>query len=92
MVYDEKADVSIIFGGIPPTIVMTWAYDLNSNTWQKMEPVQNPGPLTLHSLVYDSNLDRSILFGGQLGNVEYNYLAKTWVYDLNANTWTNVSP
>lgn len=92
LVYDERADVFITFGGIPPNLGFTWSYDLKTNTWLRLEPAQNPGPLTVHSMVYANNEDRSFLFGGQQGSMPDNYISNTWVFDLKDNTWTNLSP
>src|SRR5437660_1798272 len=38
-------------------------------------------------MVYDSQSDRVVLFGGSLGAT---FLADTWEYDFNANSWTFV--
>ena len=91
-VYDEKADRFIMFGGHDAGNNETWTYDLNSNTWQEMQPAQKPPPLSRHTLVYDTATDRVILFGGQVGDTQFKYSGETWVYDLNTNTWTNVTP
>ena len=56
-----------------------------------MQPTQNPGKLSRHVLVYDPVTDRAILFGGQIEGVQFSCSAKTWLYDLNANTWTTIA-
>jgi hypothetical protein len=56
-----------------------------------MQPTRNPGKLSRHRLVYDPLTDQSILFGGQIEGAQFFYSAKTWLYDLNTNTWTNIA-
>lgn len=99
MAYDRESDRIVLFGGgtvasfTPPQSSLrdeTWAYDFDSNTWTNMTSNPAPAPRALHSMAYDSNSDKIVLFGGrdQFGNVD----AKTWVYDLGSNTWTPQSP
>ena len=90
--YDEKAELFILYGGSDVGSDETWTYDLASNTWQKLEPPQNPGGLSRHTLVYDPVTDRTILFGGQIGGAQFSYSEEIWVFDLNTNTWTNITP
>jgi hypothetical protein len=91
MVYDAESDRSIMFGGSPGGSE-TWAYDYNTDTWTNMEPSIGPGDRSRHAMVYISAADRVILFGGQVGSTEYIYINETWTYDLNTNTWTNMTP
>jgi hypothetical protein len=42
------------------------------------------------SLVYDSQADRNIMFGGKDSSLKI--LDETWEYDYNTNTWTNLTP
>jgi N-acetylneuraminic acid mutarotase len=91
MVYDAKADRTILFGGVYQGDE-TWAYDYNTNTWMEMKPSTVPGELSRHAMVYSTAADRVILFGGQVGSTNFKYTGETWTYDLNTNTWTNVTP
>ena len=75
----------------------TWIFDYHNNTWTKRNPSIVGGTLTNRSLiqlVYDSNLGRSILFGGKLGTYQsgedYDF-NETWQYDFDEDTWYNVS-
>ena len=92
LAYDDKAELFIYYGGSDLGSNETWTYELASNTWQKLEPPQNPGVLSRHTLVYDPVADRTILFGGQLGGAQYSYSEEIWVFDLNTNIWTNITP
>jgi hypothetical protein len=94
LVYDSESDRSILYGGGhwdgSNTTDETWAYDYNTNTWTKMEPSETPPKLTLHAMVYNPTLDLVVLFGGRVGT-GLTYSAETWTYDLNSDTWTNVT-
>jgi len=96
MAYDFKADRVVLFGGYDAGITHvlddTWTYDLNGNTWAEMMPSVSPPGRTGGQLVYDVQLDRVILFGGH-ADASGNYLGKndTWTYDLNSNTWNQVT-
>ncbi len=94
MAYDSESDRSILYGGGDwqgsNTTDETWAYDYKTNTWTKMEPSEVPGELTLHAMVYNPTLDLVVLFGGRVGAGSA-YTAETWTYDLNSDTWTNVT-
>ena len=96
MAYDVESDRTILYGGLGviDTLGDTWAYDLNTNTWENMNP--NPAPPTsnTHATAYDTESDRTILFGGVtvLGVGIFAELNETWAYDYNSNTWTNMEP
>ncbi len=91
MAYDSQSDRIIMFGGLEDyeTSLMrndTWAYDYNTNTWTDMSPANAPSPRNAFGMVYDSESDRIILFGGLPHSNE------TWAYDFETNTWTQMSP
>jgi len=57
------------------------------NNWTRLDPW--PTPRTSSTMVYDSNDDVVILFGGyELTEVRND----TWVYNLSTNTWTQMHP
>src|SRR3989441_1515414 len=91
MAYDSAADRVILFGGQGSSGVVndTWAYDHGTNTWTNMASAPAPSGRAYHGMVYDSQSDRAILFGGWASNTG-SPLEDTWTYDLNANGWTNV--
>lgn len=91
-VYDSHVDRFILFGGFltsTTTTNATWAYDYTSNTWTNITPVVGPQPRGSAAMVYDSNADRVILFGGFEGT--YAALNDTWIFDYATDTWTNVT-
>jgi hypothetical protein len=90
MAYDSESDKIILFGGQiegrgPVANGETWAYDIASNTWTEMKPAISPYQKGALDLVYDSESDRVILFGGNWGEKD------TWAYDYNTNTWTEMA-
>ncbi len=54
-----------------------------------MEPPTQPLKLASHNLAYDAESDRVVLFGGDANPLISD---ETWAYDLNTNTWTDLSP
>ncbi len=106
MAYDSESDVVILHGGIAhneynPTGEYihyndTWAYDFNSDTWTNMNPSGLDVGLAEAQMVYDSESDRMIMFGGYYTQPydapgPEHYSQETWVYDYNSNTWENVT-
>ncbi len=96
MAYSEKDDVIVMFGGSlehqtnhEKYIAQTWIYDLNTNTWTNMSPSSNPNPSIFASMTYDNESDVFVLFGGYMQ--DYSTGHETWIYNLTANSWTNVT-
>lgn len=98
MAYDAGSDRIVLFGGaaaatrFPSQSAIrdeTWAYDFNSNTWTNMNPSAAPSPRSSQGMAYVAQSDRILLFGGQ-DTAEI--IGGTWAYDLNSNTWTEMSP
>lgn len=84
LAYDEESDRVVLFGDQG-----TWLYDYNSDTWSNPNPSPNPSLRVGAKLVYDRESDRLILFGGFNSNQR---LDDTWAYNVNTNTWTQMSP
>jgi N-acetylneuraminic acid mutarotase len=91
LAYDSQSDRIVMFGGMQDfagslTVADTWVYDFNINTWTETTPASSPSLRTAYEMVYDSESDRIILFGGYPG------LNDTWAYDVNSNTWEEMGP
>ena len=90
MAYDSKADRVVMWGGTdqngdPADDGTVWLYDTNTNTWEGIPPGEDLQPDPDRegaAMVYDSESDRMILYGGDANGSE------AWAYDLNTNTWT----
>ena len=106
--YDSESDVVIVHGGgltkdenpdgFPILINQTWAFDYNTNTWTNMTIASHPVGRSAHQMVYDTESDRVIMFGGaaRVYSVALDPTGKTmgqgtWAYDYNTNTWENIS-
>jgi N-acetylneuraminic acid mutarotase len=96
MVYDPATQNLIMFGGETPggPLNDTWAYDPTANTWTDLSPSGKlPYARFGHSMVYDPQAHRFIMFGGiRLEGVGEVCLGDTWAYDPAANSWTNLFP
>jgi hypothetical protein len=90
MTYDSKADRSILSVVTEDwNALQTWAYDANSDTWTQL--ADGPIPMFGQRVVYDTQSDRIIMFGG-ITLTNFQFVDETWVYDYNTNTWTNMQP
>ena len=98
MAYDSESDKTIVFGGVNlseelftteerPYLADTWAYDYNTKMWENLTTSVGPEARVGSSMVYDSESDRCILFGGYHHMYEDKYGDETWAYDYNTNTW-----
>jgi len=66
-----------------------WAYDLATDTWAELP--SGPPPRSNHAMVVVG--DKLVLFGGNASNdgLAFTPLDDTWVFDLGAETWTELS-
>ncbi len=95
MFYDPISEKSVIFGGHILTSEdhwysnEVWTYDYPTNTWSELDPRNPPEPRYWHSMVYDQNTQRALLFGGY-NDVDW-FLDSTWIYDYGENEWFQVT-
>ncbi len=94
MAYDAGSDRVILFGGSTSVLSNvpygdTWAYDLNTNTWENRDPNPAPSPRFVHAMAYEEEADLVLLYGGWTGTAPS---SETWAYDYETNTWTNLTP
>lgn len=86
MSYDAQSDRMILVGED-----QTWAYDLDSDMWEEMQPNRIPPHREFAKLAYDAQSDRVIVFGGG-SRIVGEPLGDTWAYDYDKDTWTKMTP
>jgi hypothetical protein len=97
MVYDEKNQKTVLFGGAGGTysnkvyLDDTWVFDAAAKTWTEMKPRNHPPARYMGAMAYDAANGVSILIGGKAENRERPF-ADTWVYDLANNEWREMKP
>ncbi|MEI6309141.1 MAG: kelch repeat-containing protein [bacterium] len=91
MAYDSQSGKLILFGGWGDggKLNDTWTYDYATNTWTNRNPSNSPPARDFHTLVYDNQSKKTVLFGGR---TDSGYLNDTWAYDEVTNAWTNRNP
>lgn len=100
MTYNAKDHKVYLFGGklgYGPGVIFynsLYTYDVPTNTWTLLAPPGNrPAPREKAGFAYDSLNNVFLLYGGHndsgVVNPPFN---DTWVYDPNANSWTQLSP
>ena len=97
LAYDNDTDRVILYGGLntgaAETSVQwndTWAYDYNNDEWTNRMPDVGPPRTAIAAMVYDSESEVIIMFGGGLDG--FNFSDQTWAYDYNENNWTQMHP
>jgi len=92
MVYSPTLHRLVLFGGVtsvdrgtktPYDLGDTWEF--TGIRWIQQFPAHSPQKRAAHTLVYDSNRDQMVLFGGRSGNAGLN---DTWVYKN--GDWTQI--
>lgn len=96
LAYDAGSGVVVLFGGAIGSCAYpscsehlddTWVYDPAANTWEKRSPAISPPGRHGHTMAYDAQSDRVLLFGGDTGA---QWLDDTWAYDSDTDTWVEV--
>jgi len=94
MVYDPVNERVLLFGGAIWENRYTffddlWSYDPSTNTWTKVECGPGPSGRFNHMMVYVPDRHQLFLFGGFSTSGR---IGGTWVYDIEANAWTQLRP
>jgi hypothetical protein len=95
LAYDVESGVLVRFGGAEwgrtddgkhVGLEETWIFDAATMAWTEVSPPVSPPPRQFPLMVYDTQSDRIILFGGDTGLSGEPY-GDTWVFDANTTTW-----
>ncbi len=98
LAYDKESGRVILFGGIlgvdcqrvtSDTLDDTWSWDIQTQSWTEMSPSIHPAGRFFGQMVYDTESDRVILFGGLDDTLQP--LSDVWVYDFNTDSWEQVA-
>ncbi len=91
-IYLQAGNRMILFGGRTSTgnLNDVWSLNLNTNEWQNITPTSGamPAPRFTSNAVYDSLMNRMIIWSGQ-GTELYN---DVWAFNLNNNSWQELWP
>ncbi len=95
MVYVSSIDRVLMYGGESAAgggiLGDFWSFNPKTLSWEELQqPAVTPGKRAWHAMAYDSKADKVVLFGG--GPTKVPWTDETWIYDPQANTWTNVTP
>lgn len=88
MTYDSKADRSILSVISDDfNTLQTWAYDANTDTWTRR--ADGPKNMVGQRIVYDSESDRIIMFGG-FDFSTFKLVDEIWAYDYDKDEWITI--
>jgi len=91
-IYYSLENKIILFGGRTSAgnLNDVWSLNLNTNMWQNITPAsgQMPSPRFSHNAIYDSLMNRMIIWSGQ-GAELYN---DVWAFNLINNSWQELWP
>jgi len=91
VVFDTARRRLIVFGGQAAGFFSdVWAYEISSNVWRQLSR-DDAGPSRRygHSAIHEPGRDRMIISHGFTNSGRFD---DTWAFDLNTNTWRNISP
>ena len=90
LAFDDITRTVLLFGGVNPageSLGDTWAW--NGRTWRQLAAA-GPSPRKWPTMIYDPQLQRTLLFGGRVGQGEaVHSAADTWQW--NGSEWTQLS-
>jgi hypothetical protein len=101
MVYDSARKRIVMFGGRKEATVVrqkfgihadTWAWVQEDGewTWRDLAPASAPTARFFHSMAYDRDRDRVVLFGGFHYGTDGKLTALMDTWELDGETWTRV--
>ncbi|UCE10876.1 MAG: hypothetical protein JSW61_02815 [Candidatus Thorarchaeota archaeon] len=76
---------------VEPDFIRFGFVAVDNGVWTEMNPADCPVARFDSPLVYDSESDRVIMYGGHQGR-DIGMLNDTWAYDYETDTWTDMSP
>lgn len=94
MVYDPDTQQAVLFGGETNAGLddETWIFDLQNDNWMNKTPLMPPSARFGHTMAYDINSKKVILYGGETSLTSRIRSSETWAYDVLNNSWTSLKP
>ena len=94
--YHEAADLFVMGGNNverTESYRETWTYDTDSGSWTEIETNHAPRARSRMAMVYDSNTNRILLYGGSTDSSYYgrDVAADTWEFELETATWRQLN-
>ena len=92
MIYDPVNDRTLLFSGnsVEGMNPDMWEYDYVFNNWTDISQVVHPLGRKWGSMVYDSDRQMGILFGGDCNTPEF--VNDTWTYTCDGDVWVSMNP
>lgn len=85
---DPEAGIAYLFGGRDGATLHgdTWAFDLATDTWSRLDPVASPPARFGHEAIWVEGRG-VVIFAGQAGTA---FFGDLWAFDPEAATWTEL--
>lgn len=95
--YDTESDAAVVlevaFEEVATAPLGTWVFDRESDAWTEIDADPHPRLGVGARMVYDSESDRVIAFGGVgLDEDGLVWTEGTWAFDANTGTWMDMQP
>jgi len=96
MVYDTQNRVLVMYGGhwsLQGTSTHgysdgVWTYDYPTDTWTKIDEATTPPGRYWHSVAYDTDAGKMVVFGGS--TADFDTGDDTWLFDAASRTWERI--
>lgn len=93
MTYSVDHQKIVVFSAAQNSLLAdTWVYDVQQNSWERKRPDPSPVQRGDAGFVYDESNKVFIMYGGLSDVNPERILDETWVYDIDENTWTEMTP
>jgi len=93
MAYSVDHQKIVVFSAVQTSLSAdTWVYDVQQNSWERKRPDPSPVQRGDAGIVYDESNRVFVMYGGLSDVNPERTLDETWVYDINENTWTEMTP
>ncbi len=92
--FDSPNGVCVLFGGQDGSQEFddTWLYNYVANTWTEVNPTISAPPRFGHNMAYNTADSVIVLFGGVSCYDSKSAYGDTWIYSVEDNQWTEMTP